>query len=35
MFSMGVNYKITYVNQPPEGNEETDKVFTVALIINY
>jgi len=35
MFSLGMNYKVTYVNQPPSDNEHTDTVFTVALIINY
>jgi len=34
-FSMGVNYKITYVNSPPDGNERTDKVLTVALILDF
>ena len=34
-FSMGVNYKVSYVNSAPDGNERTDKTFTVALIIDY
>lgn len=34
-FSMGVNYKVTYVNTPPEGNENTDKTLTVALILDF
>lgn len=35
IFSMGVNYKVTYVNSPPEGNVNTDKVFTVSLIMDF
>lgn len=35
VFSMGVNYKVAYVNTPPAGNERTDKTFTVSLIIDY
>ncbi|PHR59046.1 MAG: hypothetical protein COA44_02540 [Arcobacter sp.] len=35
IFSMGVNYKITYVNAPPEGNRHTDKVFSVSLIMDF
>ena len=34
-FSMGVNYKIDYVNTPPVGNEHTDKTFTLTLSIDY
>jgi putative salt-induced outer membrane protein len=34
-FSMGVNYKVDYVNRPPEGNENTDKTLTVALILDF
>jgi len=34
-FSMGINYKVSYVNTPPVGNERTDKTFTVSLIIDY
>jgi len=35
IFSMGVNYKVTYVNSPPDGNVNTDKVFTVSLIMDF
>jgi putative salt-induced outer membrane protein len=35
MFSLGMNYKVTYVNEAPSDNEHTDTIFTVALIINY
>ncbi len=35
IFSMGVNYKVAYVNTPPVGNERTDRTFTVSLIIDY
>jgi len=35
IFSMGVNYKIDYVNQPPVGKVNTDKTFMVSLIIDY
>ena len=34
-FSMGVNYKIDYVNTPPVGNEYTDKTLAVTLSIDY
>ena len=34
-FSMGANYKVDYVNSPPDGNERTDKTFTVALILDF
>jgi len=35
MFSLGIHYKIDYINLAPEGNERTDKTFTAALIIDY
>ena len=35
MFSMGVNYKVDYVNVPPVGNEHADKTLTVTLSIDY
>ena len=35
VFSMGINYKVNYVNTPPVGNERTDKTFTASLIIDY
>ena len=35
MFSMGISYKIDYVNLPPAGNERTDKTFMTSLIIDY
>ena len=35
IFSMGINYKVDYVNQPPAGNVRTDKTFTASLIIDY
>lgn len=34
-FSMGMNYKVDYTNQPPAGNVYTDKTFTASLIIDY
>ena len=34
-FSMGMNYKIDYTNQPPAGNVYADKTFTASLIIDY
>lgn len=34
-FSMGVNYKVDYVNSPPAGNEYTDKTLAVTLSIDY
>jgi len=35
ILSMGLNYKINYVNQAPAGNVNTDKTFMVSLIIDY
>lgn len=35
IFSMGISYKVDYVNLPPEGNKHTDKTFSVTLIIDY
>lgn len=34
-FSMGINYKIDYVNTPPVGNVYTDNTFSVTLNIDY
>ncbi len=34
-FSMGMNYKVDYTNQPPAGNVHTDKKFTASLVIDY
>lgn len=33
--SMGVSYKVDYVNQPPLGKEYTDRTFMTSLIIDY
>ena len=35
VFSLGVNYKVDYVNLAPQGKENTDKTFSVNLIIDY
>lgn len=35
IFSMGLSYKVSYANLPPEGNERTDKTFLASLIIDY
>lgn len=35
MFSLGLNYKIDYVNAPPVGKAHSDKTFTANLIVDY
>jgi putative salt-induced outer membrane protein len=35
MLSMGVSYKVDYVNEPVAGKTSTDKTFLVSLIIDY
>ena len=34
-FSLGLNYKIDYKNNPPAGKEYADRTFTASLIIDY
>ncbi len=34
-FSMGINYKVDYVNSPPAGNRYTDNTLSVTLGIDY
>ncbi|EQB39095.1 hypothetical protein M947_08005 [Sulfurimonas hongkongensis] len=34
-FSAGISYKVDYVNSPPEGKKNTDKTFTVNVIMDY
>lgn len=35
MLSMGMSYKLDYMNEPPAGKTSTDKTFLVSLIIDY
>lgn len=35
LFSMGISYKVDYVNVPPAGNEYSDRTFMTSLIIDY
>lgn len=35
VFSLGLNYKVDYVNTPPSGIEHSDKTFGASLIIDY
>ncbi len=35
MFSLGVSYKVDYTNEPPSGNERSDRTFMTSLIIDY
>jgi len=35
IFSMGISYKVDYVNEAPAGNVNTDKTFMVSLIMDY
>ncbi|MEA3484006.1 MAG: DUF481 domain-containing protein, partial [Pseudomonadota bacterium] len=35
IFSLGINYKIDYVNAPPEGKKRSDKTTSINLVVNY